>query len=76
MINSYLIVGMEGNNIQRSLVNSKSKLLAIKAFVDTYPKFLIISVCRLDKQEAEFISQYNMPDCEELDLYGRNNEQK
>lgn len=56
------MVGMEDSQIQRTIINrASSKLQAMKYFLSIYPNTLIISVCRLDPCEAEFIAQCNMP---------------
>lgn len=69
MLRSYLIVGMEDTKIQRTIINrAKSKLQAMQYFLSIYPNTLIMSVCRLDPQEAEFVAQHNMPDSEVLDV--------
>lgn len=69
MKRSYLIVGTNGEYFQRSIVNGvKSKLEAMKNFLEVYPKALIISACRLEEEEKNWLNQNNMPECENVVL--------
>lgn len=69
MKRSYLIVGINGEYFQRSIVNGvESKLEAMKNFLEVYPKAFIISVCRLEEEEKNWLNQNNMPECENVDL--------
>lgn len=68
MKRSYLIVGIDNDVFQRSIVNgARNKLEAMKKFTEVYPNALIISVCRLEEEEKEWLNKKNMPECQNID---------
>lgn len=69
MRKTYLITGIENGEFQRATVNvenRKTKLDAIKIYNDKFPKAFIISVCRLEQEEYEWILKNNLPNRKDI----------